>query len=63
MAIKNLPSLSARQVIKALKELGFYEERQKGSHLVLFNPTSKKKNCGSCSCGQNDQKNAFEINH
>ncbi len=27
-----LPQLKARDIIRALKELGFYEVRQKGSH-------------------------------
>jgi len=43
MTIKNLPSLSARQVIKVLKEIGFCEDRQKGSHLVLINPSTKSR--------------------
>ena len=31
-----LPSLTARKVIRALKKAGFVEDRQKGSHLILF---------------------------
>lgn len=41
--MKRLPSLTAKQVIKALKNLGFYEDRQKGSHLVLINPATKRR--------------------
>lgn len=41
--MKNLPALSARKVIKAFKKLGFVEDRQKGSHLILMNPTTKKR--------------------
>lgn len=41
--MKNIPSLTAKQVIGVLKKLGFYEDRQKGSHLVLFNPTTKRR--------------------
>jgi len=41
--MKNLPALSARKVIKAFKKLGFFEDRQRGSHLVLINPTTKKR--------------------
>lgn len=36
------PRLKAKQVIKQLKELGFIEIKQTGSHLKLFNPLSKK---------------------
>jgi predicted RNA binding protein YcfA (HicA-like mRNA interferase family) len=32
----NLPALTARKVIRALKRAGFVEDRQKGSHLVMF---------------------------
>lgn len=38
-----LPALTARQVTKALKKLGFRQDRQKGSHLVLINPTTGKR--------------------
>ena len=43
MTIKKLPSLSARQVVKILKEIGFYEDRQKGSHLILFNLKTNRR--------------------
>ncbi len=33
-----LPSLRARQVIRALQKAGFVEDRQKGSHLVMRHP-------------------------
>ena len=38
-----LPALTAKQVIRALKSLGFQEDRQKGSHLVMFNFTTKRR--------------------
>jgi predicted RNA binding protein YcfA (HicA-like mRNA interferase family) len=38
-----LPSLSARKVIRALKRGGFVEDRQKGSHLILFHPATKTR--------------------
>lgn len=41
--MKNLPSLNARKVIKALKQAGFVEDRQKGSHLVLINPVNNRR--------------------
>lgn len=41
--MKNLPALTSRKVIKALKKAGFIEDRQKGSHLVLIHPETKKR--------------------
>ncbi len=41
--MKNLPSLTSQKVIKALKRLGFEEDRQKGSHLVMINKTTGKR--------------------
>lgn len=38
-----LPSLTAKDVVKALKNAGFLEDRQKGSHLVLIHPQSKMR--------------------
>ncbi|OGM13057.1 hypothetical protein A2W15_06185 [Candidatus Woesebacteria bacterium RBG_16_41_13] len=38
-----IPALTARQIIKALKKLGFREDRQKGSHFVLINPKTGRK--------------------
>lgn len=32
---KHLPALKARDIIRALKRAGFYEVRQKGSHLCF----------------------------
>ncbi len=36
-----LPVLTAKEIIKVLKQAGFIEDRQKGSHLILINPTTK----------------------
>lgn len=41
--MKNLPALTSRKVIKALKKAGFIEDRQKGSHLVLVNSLTSKR--------------------
>lgn len=41
--MKKIPSLSARNVIRALKKAGFQEDRQKGSHLVLVHPISGQR--------------------
>ncbi|HBB56755.1 TPA: hypothetical protein DEW47_01295 [Patescibacteria group bacterium] len=34
--MKKLPSLKAKDVVRILKKLGFEEDRQKGSHLILI---------------------------
>ena len=38
-----LPRISSRECIKALEKIGFYIDRQKGSHIILYrdNPYSK----------------------
>ena len=41
--MKQLPSLKARDVIRALKKLGFEESHQKGSHLTLINRATGKR--------------------
>ncbi|OHA01085.1 MAG: hypothetical protein A3C11_01155 [Candidatus Sungbacteria bacterium RIFCSPHIGHO2_02_FULL_49_12] len=38
-----IPSLSSRKIIRALKKVGFTEDRQKGGHLVLINPKTKSR--------------------
>jgi predicted RNA binding protein YcfA (HicA-like mRNA interferase family) len=38
-----LPSLTARKVIRALKQAGFVEDRQRGSHLVMIHPGAKTR--------------------
>ena len=35
-----LPSLTARKVVRALKRVGFVEDRQSGSHLILIHPAT-----------------------
>ena len=41
--MKSLPALNSRKVVKTLKKLGFVEDRQKGSHLILVNPVTNRK--------------------
>ena len=38
-----LPSLTARKVVRALKRVGFVEDRQKGSHLILIHPETRAR--------------------
>ncbi len=33
--MSDLPRISGREVVKALKKLGYEKDRQKGSHIVL----------------------------
>jgi predicted RNA binding protein YcfA (HicA-like mRNA interferase family) len=41
--MSELPGLSARKVVRALKRAGFVEDRQKGSHLILFHPETQAR--------------------
>jgi len=41
--MKKLPALKPREVISALEKLGFQKDRSRGSHLVLYNPFTKKR--------------------
>lgn len=38
--MSRLPALQAKDVVRALKRFGFIEDRQKGSHLVMWNSTT-----------------------
>ena len=38
-----IPALTAIQVVRALKKIGFVKDRQKGGHLVLIQPTMKAR--------------------
>ena len=38
-----LPSVNARQLIRALKQVGFEEQRQRGSHLHLKRDSDGKR--------------------
>jgi len=38
-----LPSLTARKVVHALKRVGFVEDRQRGSHLILLHPGTRAR--------------------
>lgn len=37
-----LPALKSREIIRALKKVGFEKARQTGSHLILVNKVTKK---------------------
>lgn len=36
-----MPSFKPREVVKILTKLNFIQKRQTGSHLIMFNPSSK----------------------
>jgi predicted RNA binding protein YcfA (HicA-like mRNA interferase family) len=37
-----MPSVSSRELVRFLKKQGFVEDRQRGSHLTLWNENLKK---------------------
>lgn len=37
-----MTAFKAREVIKILRKLGFEQKRQTGSHVIMFNPKTKK---------------------
>jgi predicted RNA binding protein YcfA (HicA-like mRNA interferase family) len=41
--MEKLPRLSGHNLIKILSHFGFYQKRQKGSHVMLIKETSKGK--------------------
>lgn len=51
-----LPSLTAKDIIRALKQAGFIEDRQKGSHLVLIHPQSKARTVVPMHAGKTIKK-------
>jgi predicted RNA binding protein YcfA (HicA-like mRNA interferase family) len=38
-----LPSVTSKEVVRVLKKLGFFEDRQKGSHLILIHRETKRR--------------------
>jgi predicted RNA binding protein YcfA (HicA-like mRNA interferase family) len=38
-----LPAVTARQLLRVLKRAGFVEDRQKGSHIILFHPQKRTR--------------------
>lgn len=43
MTIKKLPFLKSREVISTLEKFGFKKDRQKGSHLIMYNNFTKRR--------------------
>ncbi|MDZ4861510.1 MAG: type II toxin-antitoxin system HicA family toxin [Candidatus Hydrogenedentes bacterium] len=41
--MSRLPTLTPREVVAALKQAGFVEDTQSGSHLILKHPVSKRR--------------------
>ena len=38
-----LPSLKPRELIKSFEKLGYIVDRQKGSHVILYHPLTKRR--------------------
>lgn len=41
--MSRLPIIRPRELVKAVKKLGFFEKRQKGSHLIMVNELKNKQ--------------------
>lgn len=41
--MSKLPAIRPRELVRALKKLGFLEKRQKGSHLIMVNENKNKQ--------------------
>jgi predicted RNA binding protein YcfA (HicA-like mRNA interferase family) len=41
--MSRLPSLSAKQLVTALRRCGFQNDHQRGSHLILRHPISQRR--------------------
>ncbi|PIP14592.1 hypothetical protein COW98_02095 [Candidatus Roizmanbacteria bacterium CG22_combo_CG10-13_8_21_14_all_35_9] len=41
--MSKLPVLKPKQVLKKFENLGFIIDRQSGSHLILYNPKTKRR--------------------
>ena len=39
--MSKLPVISGRELVRALRQVGFELDRQKGSHMILFRPEPK----------------------
>jgi len=51
-----LPALTSRQIIQNLTRLGFVRLRQKGSHLIMFNPKTRTRTVVPIHPGQTIKK-------
>jgi predicted RNA binding protein YcfA (HicA-like mRNA interferase family) len=54
--MKRLPGMNAKEVIRILKKFGFEESRQRGSHLVLFNPATNRRTVVPVHAGKDVKK-------
>lgn len=37
-----MPSFKSREIVKILQKLGYVKKRQTGSHVIMFDPKSKR---------------------
>jgi predicted RNA binding protein YcfA (HicA-like mRNA interferase family) len=54
--VADLPAVSARKLIRALKRAGFVEDRQRGSHLILWNADRKSRTVVPIHAGKTIKK-------
>lgn len=55
-----LPAVTARQVLRVLKRAGFVEDRQKGSHIILFHPQKRTRTVVPVHSGKTLKKPLFK---
>ena len=56
MTFHRLPVLRARQIIHVLERAGFVRDRQKGSHLIMYNPRTKARTVVPVHAGETTHK-------
>lgn len=59
--MSKIPSLTAVKIIRALKRIGFMEDRQKGSHLILINPKMKLRTIVPIHAGKTIKKSLVRV--
>lgn len=38
-----IPSLTSKELVRKFKKIGYIEDRQKGSHIILYHPKLKRR--------------------
>lgn len=41
--MSNLPSLKPKEVLKKFEKLGYVQDRQRGSHIILYHPVHHRR--------------------
>ena len=58
--MKTIPTLKANEIIRVIQKLGFEKVWQKGSHLILFNPETRKRTVVPVHKGKDIKKNLLQ---